>query len=287
MVKREFTFPSADGKTAIHAVEWLPEGTPRAVLQIAHGVSEYVLRYEDFARHLTERGFAVVGNDHLGHGLSVASGAPRLYFGPKGSWNWVVEDMEQLRKLTHEKFPNLPYFLLGHSMGSFLTRTYLIRYPGTVDAAVIMGTGYMNAAATAASLAVINAECLRNGASKPSAVATQASFGIYNRRFAPNRTSMDWLSLNPDNVDAYLQDPLCRIIPGNAYRHPLCLQRGEHPQNEPPHPHSLHLRGYGHGGRLLQGRGAGGRRLPEGRDAGRDGEALSGAAPRGFERGLS
>ena len=173
MVKREFTFPSADGKTAIHAVEWLPEGTPRAVLQIAHGVSEYVLRYEDFARHLTERGFAVVGNDHLGHGLSVAD----------------------------------------HSMGSFLTRTYLIRYPGTVDAAVIMGTGYMNAAATAASLAVINAECLRNGASKPSAVATQASFGIYNRRFAPNRTSMDWLSLNPDNVDAYLKDPLCQ---GNA-----------------------------------------------------------------------
>ena len=141
MVKREFTFPSADGKTAIHAVEWLPEGAPRAVLQIAHGVSEYVLRYEDFAGYLTERGFAVVGNDHLGHGLSVSDGAPRLYFGPKGSWNWVVEDMEQLRKLTHRHFPNLPYFLLGHSMGSFLTRTYLIRYPGTVDGAIIMGTG--------------------------------------------------------------------------------------------------------------------------------------------------
>ena len=185
MVKREFTFPSADGKTAIHAVEWLPEGAPRAVLQIAHGVSEYVLRYEDFAGYLTERGFAVVGNDHLGHGLSVSDGAPR-------------------------QFPNLPYFLLGHSMGSFLTRTYLIRYPGTVDGAIIMGTGYMSAASTAASLAVINAECLRNGESRPSAVATKASFGIYNRRFAPNRTSMDWLSLNPDNVDAYLKDPLCQ-----------------------------------------------------------------------------
>ena len=98
-------------------------------------------------------------------------------------------------------------------MGSFLTRTYLIRYPGTVDGAIIMGTGYMSAASTAASLAVINAECLRNGESRPSAVATKASFGIYNRRFAPNRTSMDWLSLNPDNVDAYLKDPLCQ---GNA-----------------------------------------------------------------------
>lgn len=213
MVKREFTYPSADGKTAIHAVEWLPEESPRAVLQIAHGVSEYVLRYEDFARYLTERGFAVVGNDHLGHGSSVAAGAPRLYFGPKGSWNRVVEDMEHLRKLTHRKFPNLPYFLLGHSMGSFLARTYLIRYPGTVDGAVIMGTGYMSAASTAASLAIISGECLRNGESKPSAMATRASFGIYNRRFAPNRTPMDWLSLNPDNVDAYLKDPLCQ---GNA-----------------------------------------------------------------------
>ena len=213
MVKREFTYPSADGKTAIHAVEWLPEESPRAVLQIAHGVSEYVLRYEDFARYLTELGFAVVGNDHLGHGSSVAAGAPRLYFGPKGSWNRVVEDMEHLRKLTHRKFPNLPYFLLGHSMGSFLARTYLIRYPGTVDGAVIMGTGYMSAASTAASLAVISGECLRNGESKPSAMATRASFGIYNRRFAPNRTPMDWLSLNPDNVDAYLKDPLCQ---GNA-----------------------------------------------------------------------
>ena len=213
MVKREFTYPSADGKTAIHAVEWLPEESPRAVLQIAHGVSEYVLRYEDFARYLTERGFAVVGNDHLGHGSSVAAGAPRLYFGPKGSWNRVVEDMEHLRKLTHRKFPNLPYFLLGHSMGSFLARTYLIRYPGTVDGAVIMGTGYLSSAATAASLAVISGECLRNGESKPSAMATRASFGIYNRRFAPNRTPMDWLSLNPDNVDAYLKDPLCQ---GNA-----------------------------------------------------------------------
>ena len=118
--------------------------------------------------------------------------------------------MEHLRKLTHAKFPNLPYFLLGHSMGSFLTRTYLIRYPGTVDGAVIMGTGFMTSAATAASLAVIHAECLRNGESRPSAVATKASFGIYNRRFAPNRTSMDWLSLNPDNVDTYLKDPLCQ-----------------------------------------------------------------------------
>ena len=144
MVKHEFTFPSADSKTNIHAVSWLPDGTPVAVLQIAHGISEYVLRYEPFAQYLTEQGFAVVGNDHIGHGLSVAEGAPWFYFGPQGSWNYVVDDLEQLRKLTHSQFPDLPYFLLGHSMGSFLARTYLIHYPGTVNGAVIMGTGHLS-----------------------------------------------------------------------------------------------------------------------------------------------
>ena len=103
---REFTFLSADGKTPIHAVEWLPEGPPRAVLQIVHGVSEYILRYAPFADYLTAHGFAVVGHDHLGHGDSVTPGAARLYFGPKGSWDWVVEDIESLRRMSRERFPD-------------------------------------------------------------------------------------------------------------------------------------------------------------------------------------
>ena len=115
MVKNEFFYPSADGKTRVHAVEWLPDGEVLAVLQIAHGLAEYILRYEPFARYLTERGFAVVGNDHLGHGQSVAKGKQPLYFGPKGSWNWVVQDIETRRRLAKERFPNIPYFMLGHN----------------------------------------------------------------------------------------------------------------------------------------------------------------------------
>ena len=191
MVKREFTFPSADGKTAIHAVEWLPEGAPRAVLQIAHGVSEYVLRYEDFAGYLTERGFAVVGNDHLGHGLSVSDGAPRLYFGPKGSWNWVVEDMEQLRKLTHRQFPNLPYFLLGHSMGSFVVRGYLMFWPGTVDGAILSGTGQEPPATVAAGRALSALLIRLKGPRAHSALLDALSVGRYNGQFKPVRTSAD------------------------------------------------------------------------------------------------
>ena len=143
MVQNEFVFPSADGKTGIHAVDWVPETAPRGVLLISHGVSEHILRYGPLASYLTERGFAVAGHDHLGHGTSVAAGAPRLYFGPKGSWSWVVQDLYARRELAGRRYPGLPVFLLGHSMGSFLARTYLIRYPGTVAGAVLMGTGQM------------------------------------------------------------------------------------------------------------------------------------------------
>ena len=211
---QEFTFLSSDGRTQLHGAQWTPaDREPIAVLQIAHGVAEHILRYDDFARYLNDRGILVAGHDHLGHGKSLPEGGTPVYFGDRATWETVVDDIHLLHDRLREQYPDLPILLMGHSMGSFLSRSYLIRYPGTVDAAIIMGTGYMSAASTAASLAVINAECLRNGESRPSAVATKASFGIYNRRFAPNRTSMDWLSLNPDNVDAYLKDPLCQ---GNA-----------------------------------------------------------------------
>ena len=209
MTRNEFTFPSADGKTGIHAVEWLPEGRPRAVLQVSHGVAEYVLRYEPLAEYLTARGFAVAGHDHLGHGGSVAPGGARLYFGPKGSWNWVVDDLYTRYNLLKKQFPDIPLFLLGHSMGSFLARTYLIRYPGTVDGAVIMGTGQMSPALVAAGRAVAALERRRVGEDQASPTVDRLAFGAYNKQFAPNRTGFDWLSLNPENVDRYIADPLC------------------------------------------------------------------------------
>lgn len=209
MFRNEFTFLSADQKTAIHAVEWRPEGAVQAVLQISHGVAEYILRYEPFAEFLTGRGFAVAGHDHLGHGDSVAPGGARLFFGPKGSWNWVVDDIETRRRLAREQFPGVPYFLLGHSMGSFLARTHLICFPGTTDGAILMGTGQMPPALLAGGKAVAAAEALRIGAEHSSPLVEKLAFGTYNKIFAPNRTGFDWLSRSTDNVDRYLADPLC------------------------------------------------------------------------------
>lgn len=234
MLQREFAFPSSDGKTDLHAVDWVPDSPVRAVLQISHGVSEYILRYQALASFLTERGIAVAGHDHLGHGTSVSPGAPRLYFGPRGSWDLVEADLFARHQLVRQNFPNVPVFLMGHSMGSFLARTFLIRHPGAVEGAIIMGTGQPSSAVLTAGAFLMDREARRKGTDTlPSTLAGRLSFAAYNRRFAPNRTDFDWLSRNPENVDRYLTDPLCGGMPTTGlFREMLHgLSFLSHPQN--------------------------------------------------------
>ena len=207
--RKEFTFLSSDGKTPIHAIEWSPEGAPTGVYQIAHGVSEYALRYEPFAEFLTGKGFVVVANNHIGHGQSVAEGAAPLYFGEENGWMNVTDDMKQLRDMTHEKYPDLPYFLMGHSMGSFLTHTYLIRYPGTVRAAIIMGTGQQPGYMVAGGRLAAKVIGRRTGFDKFNATVNNLAFGAYNKPFGQTRTDLDWLSASEENVDRYIADKLC------------------------------------------------------------------------------
>lgn len=209
IIHNSFYFPSSDGKTTIHGEEWLPEGAPKAVLQIAHGIAEYVHRYNDFAEFLAENGIAVVGEDHIGHGESVAKGAPHVYFAEKDGWNKVVADIHTLRNMYGEKYPDVPYFLMGHSMGSFLARTYLIKFPGDVDGAVIMGTGQQSPALIAGGKAIGKIIGKLNGFDKPHGIVTNLAFGSYTKGIENVRTPLDWLSVNEENVDRYIADPKC------------------------------------------------------------------------------
>ena len=206
----EFTFLSTDGKTQLHGMRWEPDGgSVRAVLQICHGVAEHIARYDAFARYLNGLGIAVVGHDHLGHGLSLPEGGTPVYFGAGNTWNTVVDDIYVLHQRIRLWYPDVPLCIMGHSMGSFLTRTYLIRYPGTVKAAIIMGTGWQPKAVIAGGMAVAKAVGAVVGENGTSDLVTNLAFGAYNKLFAPNRTSCDWLSADEDNVDAYMADPLC------------------------------------------------------------------------------
>lgn len=204
-----FFFLSSDGKTKIHCEEWIPEGEPKAVLQIVHGIAEYIGRYNDFAYFLAENGIAVVGEDHLGHGKSVAEGAPRIYFADSDGWNKVVSDVHILRGKTGGKFPDVQYFLMGHSMGSFLARTYLIKYPGDVNGAVIMGTGHLGAPVLSAGKAIGKILEKTVGRKKTSGIVMELTLGGYARKIKNARTFFDWLSVNEENVDRYIADPMC------------------------------------------------------------------------------
>lgn len=209
-IRSEYYFTSADKKTLIHVNQWTPLGREvRGVVQIAHGVAEYGARYEAFAQYLCKNGFVVVANDHLGHGKSLVEGRPMVYLGDENGWENTVDDMENIRQRTAKVFPGKPYFLFGHSMGSFLARTYLIRYPGTLTGCILCGTGHMSPLVVAGGKLVADSEIKKLGRTAYSELADKLAFGAYNTRFSPNRTAFDWLSVNENNVDAYIADPLC------------------------------------------------------------------------------
>ena len=217
ITENEYTFTSANGSTPIHVREWVPDCDINAVVQISHGICEYAGRYAPFARYLASKGFVVVANDHLGHGQSVLSEEDLGYFGPLGSWETVVADIEQLRQLTSEKWPEAPYFLLGHSMGSFLARTWLIRHPEVELAGVILsGTGQPAAPVLAAGRMLCDADVLKNGPRHRSLDIYGMAFGSYNKKIEPRRSPYDWLTRDEAVVDAYAADPLCTFTPTSS-----------------------------------------------------------------------
>ena len=209
MTKKEFTFPSTDGRTKIHVIEWIPEQEVRAVLQIAHGMVEYVDRYHEFAEYLANQGIYVVGHDHLGHGQSVCSKGDYGYFPHIDGNKCVIGDIHKLRNMTSEKYADVPYFMLGHSMGSFLLRQYLTMHSKGLAGAVIMGTGHQPKMILSAGQMVCKIAALFKGWKHKSQFVNNLSFGSYNKKFEPAETSNDWLTSDKVKRDQYIEDPLC------------------------------------------------------------------------------
>lgn len=218
-----FRYPSADEKHEIFARRWLPEGEPRAVIQIVHGVSEYIDRYAPVARFLTSHGFVVAGGDHLGHGRTASGAEEYGFFAEKDGWRTVSKDVRRLRELLGEQYPGLPCFLLGHSMGSFLARTYLIDWPGTVTGAILSGTGQESNSLVAAGRYLSAVICRTSGPRTHSKTIERLSFGAYNKQFAPARTRSDWISRDEAVVDAYMADPLCTFLPSAGMFHDMMV----------------------------------------------------------------
>ncbi len=211
--KEEFYFDSRDGEHKIHAIRWIPEAQkPVCILQIVHGMSEYIDRYDDFANYLADKGILVVGDDHLGHGKSVNPGEPYGYFCKEDAPTVLVRDEHRLKKMMQEKYPGVPYLILGHSMGSFITRNYLMRYGSGINGALIVGTGMQSKPALMCARALAAIEKVFCGDKHVGRLVDKAAFGVYNKKIEAPQTSFDWLSRNEDNVRRYIDDPLCGFI---------------------------------------------------------------------------
>ena len=205
-MRTDYYYPSC-GEGMIHSCRWTPEGQIRGVVQILHGIAEFVERYDDFANFLNEQGILVVAEDHMGHGQSMESGT-RGYFA--GGWDAAVDDSYQLLQNTRAEFPDLPYILFGHSMGSFMARSILIRYPESgIRAAVICGTGWMPQAVVEAGSIAARLICKSIGERNPSEKLQAMIFGSYNKKVEHPRTAFDWLSRDKNQVDAYIAHPKC------------------------------------------------------------------------------
>ena len=210
-MRTDFYYESK-GAGRIHGCRWTPEQPPVAVFQIIHGIAEYIERYDDFARYLNRLGFLVVAEDHMGHGKSISGEGIQGYF--HGGWFTAVEDSCQLLQDTRKEFPDLPYVLFGHSMGSFMTRTILEKYPDCgISAAVICGTGWQPKAVLNTGIGVCRLVCRQQGEKQPSKILEKLVFSNYNKKVEHPRTSYDWLTRDSGVVDRYLSDPLCGFTP--------------------------------------------------------------------------
>lgn len=196
------------GGTVLPAEIWLPEQEPKCILQVTHGMTEHIGRYTELARKLTAHGIAAAGFDLRGHGRN--AGDPDIASFGEGGWEASVEDMHLLFDVLAKRFPELPHYMLGFSLGSFLLREYLGRYPENIAGAVIMGTGYQPAPVLSVIMAILKGQIKAAGFDGTTDLVKQLSFGNYNKKFKPNRTIADWLCSDNDRLDAYLADPLCR-----------------------------------------------------------------------------
>ena len=206
-MKYDLFYPSRGGGR-IHGCRWEPQDKPKAVIQIIHGIAEHIERFEPLSAYLTGLGFVVVAEDHMGHGRSISEECPQGCF--RGGWFSAVEDTRFLMRYTMSKYPGIPYVMIGISMGSFMLRTLLAKYPGSgISAAVICGTAWQEALLLRSGRMMCDLVCRMSGDAKPSPMLQKLMFGGYNHGIDYPRSENAWLCRDGDVVRSYDEDPLC------------------------------------------------------------------------------
>ena len=232
IVRKEAYFNSSSGDTKIRTLIWQDdELTPIGIVQLTHGMAEHIARYDDFARFLATNGFIVCGQDHLGHGKSINSRKDLGSMGPINGDKRLVDDMHILTKIMKKRNPGLPYFLFGHSMGSFCARVYSAHFGDELDGLIICGTG------NAPQIVSIASDAIDKAIEKYGYMKKIDSMGEFmNKAFSmisdDKQNPLAWLSVNAENRLNYSNDDLCGFTYTlGGYRdiyHLLCEACDEH-----------------------------------------------------------
>ncbi|WP_145412191.1 alpha/beta hydrolase [Paenibacillus xylanexedens] len=208
-----FQFKSDEG-TRIHVYNWLPASDiqVKGVVQICHGMAETAARYERFALELNRNGYIVYIHDQRGHGKTAKVLENVGYLADRDGFEWMVHDLYKLTGIIKKKHPELPLFLMGHSMGSFVTQRYLMLYGEELDGVILSGSTLHVRFILHAAALLTKEEIRRRGRRVPSHRMNKLSFGGYNNAFKPVRTEFDWLSRDAEEVDKYIRDPFCGTV---------------------------------------------------------------------------
>ncbi|MBR5268809.1 MAG: alpha/beta fold hydrolase [Lachnospiraceae bacterium] len=212
MKEREFFLPSSDGTHKLRCMEWIPDGEVTAVLQITHGMVEHIGRYQEFCVWMAEHGIAVIGHDHLGHGKSVDNTDEFGYFGSENGITNVIKDIRRVTVYAKKQYLDKKLILLGHSMGSFLTRKYLSVYKDGPDGFILMGTGAPPEALVSVGGLLAGTIRRMKGDMHRSPLLYKLSLGNYNAKFKPVKTSYDWLTRDLELAKDFGEDDKCQFI---------------------------------------------------------------------------
>lgn len=219
-------YPSTCGNASISYYILRPVGVElRGIVQISHGMCEYFTRYTSFAKYLCSLGFIVCGNDHLGHGSSIPPSGALGFFGQHNGWSVLVDDIAALTNKMKLQWPQLPYFLFGHSMGSMIARLYLAQYGDKVDGCILCGSPAPNAMA-GFGIQLANSVIRSHGPMYRSAMLSGLVFKHYNTRIPNNTSPFDWLTRDQSVVSLYQSDAKCNFIfTAAGFRDLFCLMQ--------------------------------------------------------------
>ena len=219
-MRENFRFKDSDG-VELNVYNWIPDGEIKGIVQISHGMTENVLRYDEFANHLNNEGFIVYGHDHRGHGLTAKTKDELGYIADNEGFDWLVRDLYEIIKNVKEDNKGLPIYLFGHSMGSFVSQRFIELHGNEIDGVILSGSNGEPTKLIPLGILLSSIEIKLFGRRHTSKIMDKLSFGDFNRKFKPNRTPYDWLCSVDSEVDKYIANEYCGFVCSASFYYDL------------------------------------------------------------------